>query len=1036
MEIDHPLLFLGIGGTGDRIGAELERRLRQEVRGPDGAKRFGTGDGGHLPYELPSCFQFVYVDIDENDLERLKGQVPGHEQAVTRTMRTASKLLPAHRSYAQVAQYLRIKAEEEVRDWLPPADGEPRVAPLSRGAGQLPTVGRACLFARIAEAGIAAAQEPVTEAIERLRKSAVDLAALGGLNPSTCDVFVAFSLAGGTGNGMFYDYIHLVADAFQNTGIAIQVYPLVVMPSAFAEGNGGGRNAMLNAGRGLLDLSRMIDDQNMRDAEVAFRSAAAERDKGLSVIYRDGKALKIIQIEPSTLQTAFLFSRTAALTQAELHGSIVSFILSMAGIRSAASALDGHSTAAQSTFINQGVDRQTAAPSGIGGRGMSTAAVASLSVPRDEILGLFAARLLSEAIEKSGHPQHDENNEPLLDAFFNATNLTDLIARPHLDPRGAEDLRNPRHRALAARGEIDSHKKKVVPRVHEMAREFDPRKGLAAVARESADPFRAERAISAHSGQLEASVTVTRFLRQNPANLQPGELPPRPSEQQVKTWLDANVAAAWFTEWAAQSSVWDPRLDQLAEILRELTGALHQFRAESDKRFAREVARLFDDHATVRHFLHDLPRDAHEFYRQLAGQLAASLGLDRSVTDAESLLAALLGEQRPWEGLILEALDGGIGPYRALSRFHGRISARVLDQTYRDERLLPHLADLIVPAAGALNGLAGADAVRGALRGMVPTGLLMKAAGPAKVLVTYPVRTVGGRIGATEPTADAARPGSPSGGPQLSRNREVEDFLRETIDVGAQPGEVHYEFRPTAAEALTVVMIRTALGVTDIPEARQVMSLWADALRRADVQDSLRWRQRIGYDYGWLLTTEDQRVSILQRLLIAMRNGWVDVLSGKDEWPTEIAIRASADSGSGAARLEVPLRPWDEASPWGDLLHSYEESILAGDELNRQEMYRRLMGVLPIRNPDDGKATEPAPTYKAFLKVAEAELAKLENLLETVPLDPDQRLQVVGLRDYWKHTLPDALQKKIAGYPGLRNTLAALDADWAGSPQP
>ena len=77
-------------------------------------------------------------------------------------------------------------------------------------------------------------------------------------------------------------------------------------------------------------------------------------------------------------------------------------------------------------------------------------------------------------------------------------------------------------------------------------------------------------------------------------------------------------------------------------------------------------------------------------------------------------------------------------------------------------------------------------------------------------------------------------------------------------------------------------MMRTALGVTDIPEARQVMSLWADALRRADVQDSLRWRQRLGYDYGWLLTTEEQRVSILQRLLIAMRNGWVDVLSGNE----------------------------------------------------------------------------------------------------------------------------------------------------------
>ena len=381
MEIDHPLLFIGIGGSGGRIGQRLEKRLRDEIRGPDGTRPFGSADRGHLSYELPSCFQFLYLDIDENDLGRLRDQVAGHEQAVARTMRTASKLLPSHRSYAQVAQFLHLKAEEEVREWLPPAEGEPKVAPLSNGAGQLPTVGRACLFARIAEAGLGAAQDPVTEAIERLRNCSTDLAALGGLNSGVCDVFVAFSVAGGTGNGMFYDYIHLVADAFRNTGIAIQIYPLVVMPSFFPEGAGGGRNAMLNAGRGLLDLSRLIDDQNMRDADEAFRTAGARRATGHSVTYRDRQALKVIQIEPSTIQTAFLFARTAALTEAAFNESIVSFVLSMAGVRSEAGAQDGPKAGAQSSFINQGVDRQTLSASGIGGRGMSTAAVASRPCP-------------------------------------------------------------------------------------------------------------------------------------------------------------------------------------------------------------------------------------------------------------------------------------------------------------------------------------------------------------------------------------------------------------------------------------------------------------------------------------------------------------------------------------------------------------------------------------------------------------------------------------------------------------------------------
>lgn len=1024
MEIDHPLLFVGIGGTGGKIGLELQRRLRDEVRGPDGKRQFGGGDGGHLPYELPSCFQFVYVDIDDNDLQRLKDQVPGHRQAVARNMHIASELLPSHRSFAEVAQYLRIRCPEEVRSWLPPADGQPKVAPLSAGAGQLPTVGRACMFARMAEAGVSAAQQPVTDAIEKIRKCAVDLAAVGGLNPTSCDVFVAFSVAGGTGNGMFYDYIHLVADAFQHTGIAIQIYPLVVMPSAFPEGSGGGRNAELNAGRGLLDLSRLIDDQNMRDANVAFRPDDADRDKGLSVRYRDGRAAKRIQIAPSTAQTAFLFARTAALTSAELHGSIVSFILSIAGIRSAASALDGHNTPAQSKFINDGVDRQASASSGIGGRGMSTAAVASLSVPRVEILRLFAARLLAEVIaEKVDTTPSRENNEPLLDAFFTATGLTDLERRPHLDDRGAAQMSNPRRRGLAAHDEIVGDKELVFRRVDTMVREFLPGKGLAAMARESADPWRAERAVCGDSDK-----TVAKFLGQNPALMQPGELRSRPSEGQVRAWLEASAAAIWVAEWADRSDVWEPNLAGRIKTLKDLTGALRNFRNESGKKFTREFSALFTDHATIRHFLYELPREAHEFYRRLAGQLSGSLELSTEDTNAEQLLAALLGTPRPWETLIIESLDRDIGPQQAVSRLHAQVSARILERTDTDQRLLPHLADLIVPDDSASGGRAGSAAIRSALRGLVPTGLLMKAAGPAKVLITYPVRSISGGIDTGVPVADEGTSGEPAGIPQLPANEQVEAFLKETIDLGSQPGRVNYEFRPTAAETLTVVTMRTALGITDIPEARKVMSLWSSALREGDIEDSLRWRQRLGYDYGWLLTTEEQRVNILQRLLIAMRNGWVEAVPGAEVRPALIAVRAGDDAGGSAAHLEIALRSWDDDSPWGDLLHAYEESILAGDELNRQEMYRSLMKVTPRRNPDDGRTAKASNIYKAFFKARDEEIPRLQALLDQdPPLSPDDRLQVTGLRDFWKGTVDSAWKMPIPGQPGRGNTLQALD---------
>ena len=36
MKLYQPVMFVGLGGTGCDIGAELERRLREEICGPDG----------------------------------------------------------------------------------------------------------------------------------------------------------------------------------------------------------------------------------------------------------------------------------------------------------------------------------------------------------------------------------------------------------------------------------------------------------------------------------------------------------------------------------------------------------------------------------------------------------------------------------------------------------------------------------------------------------------------------------------------------------------------------------------------------------------------------------------------------------------------------------------------------------------------------------------------------------------------------------------------------------------------------------------
>ena len=53
----------------------------------------------------------------------------------------------------------------------------------------------------------------------------------------------------------------------------VKIYPLVLMPSAFTLGLGGGRPAELNAGRALLDLFRLGRPSERRGRRAELRSA-------------------------------------------------------------------------------------------------------------------------------------------------------------------------------------------------------------------------------------------------------------------------------------------------------------------------------------------------------------------------------------------------------------------------------------------------------------------------------------------------------------------------------------------------------------------------------------------------------------------------------------------------------------------------------------------------------------------------------------------------------------------------------------------
>ena len=511
MKLYQPVLFVGLGGTGCKIGAEVERKLREEICGPDGTTfLLERSRKGMLPYQLPSCVQFVYADMNQNELDRMPGRVvpAAHEASARATAQYGRDLVPRVDSYPDLARNLRLKANDVVASWLPPAQGEPRVNPLRRGAGQFPTVGRAALFGTFLSGTGNVARE-INGAIGRLAQSGEDLHALGGGLVRAVDVYVAFSVAGGTGGGIFYDYLHLIGHYFNESQLKAKIFPLVMMPSAFEPGLGGGRIAELNAGRALLDLFRLVDDQNAGTAELDLRAHHDKHpgDPDEQAVYYPVEGR--FELRPGTVPTGFLFSRPAEADREDLNRSIASLVMSLIGTgleHDDDRAGENYQSFADD-FVNEGVNREVQAKDGIGNQGVSTALVASLSVPVDDIAGIIAGRLFGRAIGMlSGPPPATEANRGPMETFLASSGV-----HPILDRRG-RDIAEPepangakavmaalRDRGNAMQGSLADLKVQLAHDVDNLVSGFDPRKAVIELLG-SIDVFRTQRVIFGHQG--------------------------------------------------------------------------------------------------------------------------------------------------------------------------------------------------------------------------------------------------------------------------------------------------------------------------------------------------------------------------------------------------------------------------------------------------------------------------------------------------------------------------------------------------------
>ena len=108
--------------------------MREEICGPDGNDfRKLRAKEGMLPYQLPSCVQFVYADMNQAELDRLPRRVvpgPDHIAAAGLNAHYVTGLVPDVASYPELAVNLRLQAERVVRGMAAArdprrAEGEP-----------------------------------------------------------------------------------------------------------------------------------------------------------------------------------------------------------------------------------------------------------------------------------------------------------------------------------------------------------------------------------------------------------------------------------------------------------------------------------------------------------------------------------------------------------------------------------------------------------------------------------------------------------------------------------------------------------------------------------------------------------------------------------------------------------------------------------------------------------------------------------------------------------------------------------------------
>jgi hypothetical protein len=174
-----------------------------------------------------------------------------------------------------------------------------------------------------------------------------------------------------------------------------------------------------------------------------------------------------------------------------------------------------------------------------------------------------------------------------------------------------------------------------------------------------------------------------------------------------------------------------------------------------------------------------------------------------------------------------------------------------------------------------------------------------------------------------------------------------------------------------------------------------------------------------------MVSSEEDRCTILHRLLCCLWNGQVDIVDGDPASPERVRLRLFREEGAHVPGVRLRLGDYPGGvSSWAELLRSYERWSVLDDE----QIVEEYCSVLMTRAQPLGLATTGSEPHPLFVDLVEKIAPRQLDLLAERRRRGGGRVEgwVRPLWEFWAETLPAALDMEFGDQRAVQPTLRTL----------